>query len=61
MYLAWYLPLTGRICPVVVVDVEGERAVVWKVLNGIILERVVEFSDLFTLPFWTQEFSTKGM
>lgn len=60
MFAAWYLPLSGKICPVIVVGEEGGRAVVWKMINGIVLERVVERSDLFTLPFWTQTFETKG-
>ncbi len=58
MFAAWYLPLSGRICPVVVVGEENGRCIVWKVLNGIILERVVERSDVFTSPFWTQTFET---
>ena len=41
MYTAWYIPLSGRLCPVLVVGEEEGRAVVWKLLNGIVLERVV--------------------
>jgi hypothetical protein len=57
VFAAWFLPSSGRgYCPVVVVGEEGGRAVVWKLVNGIVLERVVEFCDLFTLPFWTWNF-----
>lgn len=52
MFAAWFLPLHGAMCPVVVVGDENGRAVVWKLINGIVLERVVEYKDLFTLPFW---------
>lgn len=37
---------------------ERGRAVVWKLLNGIVIERVVEYSDLFSLPFWTFNLET---
>jgi hypothetical protein len=61
MYAAWFLPLNGRgICPVLVVGEENGRAVVWKLINGLVLERVVEFSDLFTLPVWKPDLSTIG-
>lgn len=56
MFAAWYLPDNGMLCPVVVVGEENGRAVVWKLINGIVLERVVEYIDLFTLPFWTWDF-----
>jgi hypothetical protein len=59
MFAAWYLPKDGAFCPVVVVGEENGRAVVWKLLNGIVLERVVEFSDLFTLPFWVSNLETR--
>ena len=48
-------------CPVVVVGKKAGVQLCGKLLNGIVLERVVEFSDLFTLPFWTQNFNTKEM
>lgn len=41
-----------------VVGEENGRAVVWKLINGVVLERVVEYKDLFTLPFWTWDFRT---
>lgn len=60
MFAAWFLPKRGQFCPVVVVGHENGRAVVWKLINGIVLERVVEYSDLYTLPFWTADFKTGG-
>lgn len=59
MFAAWFLPLKGQYCPVVVVGDENGRAVVWKLLNGIVLERVVEYADLYTLPFWHWNLDTK--
>lgn len=58
MYAAWFLPTAGQFCPVLVVGEERGRAVIWKLLNGIVIERVVEFSDLFSLPFWTFNMET---
>lgn len=42
-----FVPDSGiGICPAVLVGEENGRAVIWKVINGIVLERVVNFSDL---------------
>jgi hypothetical protein len=48
---AWYFG-RGAVCPVLVVGTEGKRLVVWKLINGVILERVVEARDIFTLSYW---------
>lgn len=61
MFAAWFIPERGGICPVVVVGEEEGKAIVWKLLNGLVLERVVEFSDLFTLPFWVTNLDTRGI
>lgn len=61
MYAAWYLPLKGAAtCPVVVVGEENGRAVVWKLIGGIVLERVVEYADLFTLDHWIDNLEIKN-
>jgi hypothetical protein len=60
MFAAWYLPLNGSLCPVIVVGEERGRAIVWKLINGIVLERVVEFADLYTLPFWSFNLEVKN-
>lgn len=42
-----FVPESGiGICPAVLVGEEGGRAVIWKIINGVVLERVVEFRDL---------------
>lgn len=49
-YPALYVPEKGRgaSCPVLVVGVEGEgKFIVWKFIAGIVLERVVEGSNLY--------------
>lgn len=52
MYIGWYIPNRGGICPVIVKGEENGKAVVLKLINGIVLERVVEFYDLFVLDTW---------
>lgn len=52
MYIGWYIPVRGGVCPVIVKGEEGGKAVVLKLINGIVLERVVEFSDIFVLDTW---------
>lgn len=49
-YEAWYIPEPGRgsACPVLVVGVEKSGLfVVWKLIAGIVLERVVEGKNLY--------------
>lgn len=60
MFAAWFIPPTGKFCPVIVVGEEGGKVIVWKLLNGIVLERVVEYSDLFTLDYWIPNMETHG-
>lgn len=52
MYVAWFIPIRGGVCPVIVKGEENGRAVVLKLINGVVLERVVEFADLFVLNEW---------
>lgn len=59
MYAAWFLPLSGQFCPVLVVGDEMGKAVVWKLINKVVVERVVEYKDLFTLPFWSFNMNTE--
>ena len=35
------------------------KAVVWKLINKVVVERVVEYKDLFTLPFWSFNMNTE--
>ena len=51
-YRAWYLPKNGSPCPVLVVGEEKGLLVVWKLINGIVLERVVRGEDLYTSDYW---------
>lgn len=49
-YKAWFIPEKGRgaACPVMVVDEEGDGLlVVWKLIGGIVLERVVMARDVY--------------
>lgn len=45
-----YVPDNGiGICPAVLVGEENGLAVIWKVINGIVLERVVYFENLIKI------------
>lgn len=48
-----FVPDNGvGICPAVLVGSENGRAVIWKIINGVVLERVVEFTNLVK---WSEE------
>lgn len=48
-----FVPDNGiGICPAILVGGEGGRAIIWKIIDGIVLERVVEFTDLVK---WREE------
>lgn len=57
---AWFWPKRGNPCPVLVVGTEGKNLVVWKLINGIVLERVVSAKDVYTLPFWISNLELGG-
>ncbi len=51
-YKAWYIPKRGSPCPILVVGVEKGLLVVWKLINGVVLERVVSGNDVFVSDYW---------
>lgn len=52
---AWYQGVNGvGSCPVLIVGVERNHAVVWKLINKIVLERVVPLDKLYITPFWEE-------
>jgi len=52
---AWYAGRNGNgVCPVLIVGLEKGNAVVWKLINNVVLERVVPLDKLYILPFWEE-------
>ena len=52
-YKGWFIDKrNGVAMPVIIVGFEGDNLIVWKLINGIVLERVVSRDKIFLSEEW---------
>ena len=52
-YKGWFIDKrNGVVMPVIIVGFEDDNLIVWKLINGIVLERVVSRDKIFLSEEW---------